>query len=95
MGVTKGFAASCFSLLLLVLIFLLVLHASTSTSSAHGSAKFRSAKTSAVSDHPLGSAKSNAGFVVVGGDKDIEDGDSVFGDEKRRIHTGPNPLHNR
>ncbi|KAF3454044.1 hypothetical protein FNV43_RR04491 [Rhamnella rubrinervis] len=53
------------------------------------------AKTSAVSDHPLGSAKSNARFVVVGGDKDIEDGDSVFGDEKRRIHTGPNPLHNR
>lgn len=92
MGVTKGFAAASFSVLLLVLILLLVLQ--TSTSSAHASAKFGSYKTSTVSDHRLSSAESNAGFVV-GGVKDIEDGDSLFGDEKRRIHTGPNPLHNR
>ena len=26
---------------------------------------------------------------------DQKDGDAIFGDEKRRIYTGPNPLHNR
>lgn len=95
-----GLRLACFSVLLVVLVFLLL----ETSISADGSAKFGSFKTgSAASDHhhqqqqqlSSSSAESGAGFLR--GDKSTENGadDSVFGDQKRRIHTGPNPLHNR
>ncbi|GMI74287.1 CLAVATA3/ESR-RELATED 14 [Hibiscus trionum] len=38
---------------------------------------------------------SHGGFEAANhGDEDGEE-DEVFGDEKRKVHTGPNPLHNR
>ena len=50
--------------------------------------------------HELSHVKSQAGFR---GNNPIEDhdhhkdidGDEVFGAEKRKVYTGPNPLHNR
>ncbi|KAL4611459.1 hypothetical protein ACB092_08G124900 [Castanea dentata] len=81
MGLKKGFA--CFSLLLLILLLLEI------SSSADGSATFGTFKTGSASE--LSNAKHKGGF---GGDKD-KGGDAVFGDEKRKVYTGPNPLHNR
>ncbi|KAE8037302.1 hypothetical protein FH972_009902 [Carpinus fangiana] len=77
----KEFA--CFSILLLLLLLL------QTSSSADGSARYGTFKT--------GSVKSNGGFG--GGDHKDEDGHdhdpAVFGDDKRKVYTGPNPLHNR
>ncbi|KAG6629808.1 hypothetical protein CIPAW_14G110800, partial [Carya illinoinensis] len=75
---------ACFSLLLLVL-FLFLLQISTSSAADHVSATFATFKESI--NGSIGSR-----------DKDHEDaGDHahVFGDEKRKVFTGPNPLHNR
>lgn len=82
MGLRKEFA--CFSLLLLVLILL------ETSSSADGSATSGTFKPGSASE--LSKAKYNG---VFGGDHKDEDGDAVFGDEKRKVYTGPNPLHNR
>lgn len=76
----KEFA--CFSILLLLLLLL------QTSSSADGSARYGAFKT--------GSVKSNGSFG--GGDHKDEDGhhdQAVFGDDKRKVYTGPNPLHNR
>jgi hypothetical protein len=93
MGLRKEFA--CFSILLLLL---LLLQTSTSSSAANGSARYGAFKTGSPSKL-ADDIKSNGHFG--GGDhhKD-EDGDhdhdhAVFGDEKRKVYTGPNPLHNR
>ncbi|KAG6682551.1 hypothetical protein I3842_13G148500 [Carya illinoinensis] len=83
MGLRKEL--TCFSILLLVLLLLKI------SSSVDGSATFGTFKTGSASK--LRNEKSKGAF---GRDKD-EDGDQshVFGDEKRRVYTGPNPLHNR
>ncbi|EXB37184.1 hypothetical protein L484_013548 [Morus notabilis] len=82
----------CFSLLVLLLVVMIL--SNSSSSSDVGFAKFGSFKTGFASENsPVSSSE---GFV--GSNKDVNgDGynDSSFGDEKRRIHTGPNPLHNR
>ncbi|KAJ7960517.1 hydroxymethylglutaryl-CoA lyase, mitochondrial [Quillaja saponaria] len=61
------------------------------SSAADGSARFGGSKTESVSK--FNPAEENR---RLGQDKD-EDGDkkAVFDDEKRKIYTGPNPLHNR
>ncbi|KAJ6409277.1 hypothetical protein OIU84_008886 [Salix udensis] len=46
-------------------------------------------KTTGSATQLLGAVKSHGG-----GDRD-EEGDATLGDEKRKIYTGPNPLHNR
>ncbi|KAF9594131.1 hypothetical protein IFM89_028385 [Coptis chinensis] len=83
MGVRKEMAC-------LFLLLLIILHLETSCIAVtsgrfarlrggHGSNKF-----------PI---KSSRGVIGRNGDKD--DGGGVFDVDKRRIHTGPNPLHNR
>ncbi|KAG7947780.1 hypothetical protein I3843_14G111500 [Carya illinoinensis] len=99
MGLIFRKELACFSLLLLVL-FLFLLQISTSSAADHVSATFATFKAKA------GSAASKVSSIDVESingsigsrDKDHEDaGDHahVFGDEKRKVFTGPNPLHNR
>ncbi|KAK9273003.1 hypothetical protein L1049_017810 [Liquidambar formosana] len=83
MGLRKEFA--CFSLLLLLLMLLLL----KTSSFSDGSARFGTFKTGYGSE--LSPVESNGGSRGNGD----EDGDAVLVDEKRKIHTGPNPLHNR
>lgn len=68
-----------------------------STSSDVG-AKFGSlTKTGFASKNTI-PVQSSSGEGFVGRNKDVggdSDNNSPLGDEKRRIHTGPNPLHNR
>lgn len=90
MGLRKEFA--CFSILLLLL---LLLQTTSKSSAANGSARYGAFKTGSASKL-ADDVKSNGSFG--GGDRKDEDGDhdhAVFGDEKRKVHTGPNPLHNR
>lgn len=82
----------------MVLLLLSKPSSSSSSSAGHGSA----GATAAVSAARFGSfrggsaaselthAESAATFT-----SDQKNGDAVFDDEKRRIYTGPNPLHNR
>ncbi|OMO81757.1 hypothetical protein COLO4_23432 [Corchorus olitorius] len=102
MGLSKMF--TCFYLLLLFFLLLLFqLESSTTASPAHvhgsarhGSSSFKpvSASSSSSSRHQFRPVESHGGFQ---GDNhhQVQDGDEVFGDEKRKVHTGPNPLHNR
>lgn len=85
MGLRKEFA--CFSILLLLLLLL-----QTTSSSADGSARYGTFKTGSSSSKLTSDVKSNGSF---GGDDDHKDDHAVFGDEKRKVYTGPNPLHNR
>ncbi|KAL8489289.1 hypothetical protein ACS0TY_024781 [Phlomoides rotata] len=67
--------------LLLLLIFLLL----ENPCFADGSSRLTSGKKGSVStsSHNKGSAEEG------------KNGNEVFGGEKRRVYTGPNPLHNR
>ncbi|GLT41796.1 hypothetical protein SLA2020_158380 [Shorea laevis] len=89
MGLRKKVA--CVSLLLLVLLLL-----EASDSAVYGSsASHESFKTgNSAASHDFSPVESNSTGGSEGHHK-VEDGDAVFGDEKRKIHTGPNPLHNR
>ncbi|EOY32845.1 Uncharacterized protein TCM_040867 [Theobroma cacao] len=89
MGLSKKF--TCFYLLLLLLLLLLF---QLESSTDHGSARHASFKpVSASSRHFRPLESSHGGFQ--GDAHRAKDGDEVFGDEKRKVHTGPNPLHNR
>nr|TKS01825.1 hypothetical protein D5086_0000169320 [Populus alba] len=84
MGLRKELA--CLALLFLILLLL-------ETSSAHDrSARHGSFKTTGSSTQLTGPVKSHGGGLR--GDRDKE-GDATLGDEKRKVYTGPNPLHNR
>ena len=83
MGVRKELA--CLSLLLLLMLLQL-----QSSCFAEGYGRFSGFKVGSGSGSelkPSGAFKGNP-------DKD-KDGDEVFAAEKRRVYTGPNPLHNR
>ena len=79
---------ACFSLLLLVFLFLFNFKTS---SAADGSAKFQSFKSGSMSK--IDPAQHRGGFREQNSGK--ESSEAVLGDEKRKIYTGPNPLHNR
>ncbi|KAL3611446.1 hypothetical protein D5086_002466 [Populus alba] len=69
------------------------LHIETSSLPDRYSARYGSSKnTGSTSQLMMGPVKSHGGGLR--GDKD-EGGDATLGDEKRKIFTGPNPLHNR
>ncbi|KAL6336461.1 hypothetical protein AAG906_018416 [Vitis piasezkii] len=70
---------ACLSLLLLMLLQL------ESSCFAEGYGRFSRFKVWLNPAKPRGVFKGNAG----------KDGDDVFAAEKRRVYTGPNPLHNR
>ncbi|XVE78976.1 hypothetical protein DITRI_Ditri14bG0021700 [Diplodiscus trichospermus] len=95
MGLSKKFI--CFYLLLLLLF---PLASSTSTHHDHESARHGSFKPASVSSQQFKPAQSHGGFEAGNHDHKVKDGDGDdddegFGDEKRKVHTGPNPLHNR
>ena len=70
-------------------LLLLILSMFNTSFSDDGSAKFQSFRTGPVSKP----------FQAKGGSRQHtggEDGsEAVIGDEKRKVYTGPNPLHNR
>ncbi|KAL9404801.1 hypothetical protein Peur_001773 [Populus x canadensis] len=85
MGLRKELAC------LAVIFFILLLLETSSLpdrSARYGSSKNTGSSTSQL----MGPVKSHGGGLR--GDKD-EGGDATLGDEKRKIFTGPNPLHNR
>ncbi|KAL8467651.1 hypothetical protein ACS0TY_031051 [Phlomoides rotata] len=73
-------------LLLLLLLFLLLLQ---NPSSAHENPKFSRATEKGSDSADLNALKIHQN----GGIKAVRD--ELFGAEKRRVNTGPNPLHNR
>ncbi|KAL6341928.1 hypothetical protein AAG906_038173 [Vitis piasezkii] len=78
------------------LLMLLLLSQASSSSADHGSAAAAAAAAPRFGSFRGGSAASELTHVESAtstGNK--KDGDAVFGDEKRKIYTGPNPLHNR
>ncbi|KAE8656702.1 Aldolase superfamily protein isoform 1 [Hibiscus syriacus] len=85
---------NCFALLFLLLsFFLLQLEFS---GSSHGSSLKKSA-ISASSQRfkpPVRGGGFEAGSHKAK-DGGADDDDGIFDDEKRKVHTGPNPLHNR
>ncbi|PON75700.1 hypothetical protein PanWU01x14_039600 [Parasponia andersonii] len=94
MSLRKELLMGCLSLLLLVMMMILVFD--NSPTSADGSAKFGSfSKGSASEYYNISPVESSTAGSIVGGNKDGESSDFSLVDEKRRIHTGPNPLHNR
>ncbi|XVE59931.1 hypothetical protein DITRI_Ditri05aG0085800 [Diplodiscus trichospermus] len=100
MGLSKKF--SCFYLLILLLLLLLFheycsTSAPTSTHDQPGSARHGSFKpVSSASSQRFRPVQSHGDFEAGNQDHKVKDGDDeVFGDEKRKVYTGPNPLHNR
>ncbi|KAM6576816.1 hypothetical protein CsatB_028653 [Cannabis sativa] len=85
----KEILMGCFSLLLLVMIMILVFE--NSSTSADGYTEFQSFKKGSPSEYDISPLQSNTPGENTYGDNT----DSTLVDEKRRIHTGPNPLHNR
>lgn len=78
---------ACFSILLLVLFFFTI-----TSSATDGYAKSQSYKNEPLSSnlstffHDKGGSRQNVGE---------DGGEAVLGDDKRKVYTGPNPLHNR
>ncbi|KAJ6424612.1 hypothetical protein OIU84_025399 [Salix udensis] len=73
-----------------VLFFILLLVETSSL--PYRSARYGSSKNKGSSSQLMGPVKSRGGGLR--GDED-EGGDATLADEKRKIYTGPNPLHNR
>ncbi|XWS28352.1 hypothetical protein CRYUN_Cryun25bG0061100 [Craigia yunnanensis] len=73
------------------------LESSTSTHN-HGSASYGSFKPAvSASSQQFKRVQSHGAFEPGSHAHKVKDGDDdeVFGDEKRKVQTGPNPLHNR
>ncbi|KAJ6895976.1 hypothetical protein NC651_022262 [Populus alba x Populus x berolinensis] len=85
MGLRKDQLA-CLALLFLILLLL------ETSSAPDRSARHGSFKTTGSTAQLTGPVKSHGGGLR--GDRD-EEGDATLGDEKRKVYTGPNPLHNR
>lgn len=79
--------ASSLSLLLLLLLLLFLLKASPASESYSFKSESIPLQANTASTHNNTDFNNNKGH-------EVED-PSVIGDEKRRIYTGPNPLHNR
>lgn len=90
MGVLRRELA-CLSLLLLLLLLIMSLLETPCYAVGYG--KFSSVKGGSSSELRNNPAMSNS----VGGLKRNanKDGNEIFGADKRKVYTGPNPLHNR
>ncbi|KAJ6921419.1 hypothetical protein NC652_015353 [Populus alba x Populus x berolinensis] len=90
MGVLRRELA-CLSLLLLLLLLIMSLLETPCYAVGYG--KFSSVKGGSRSELRNNPAMSNG----VGGHKRNanKDGNEIFGGDKRKVYTGPNPLHNR
>ncbi|KAI6696934.1 hypothetical protein NL676_017053 [Syzygium grande] len=89
----RKLALVCWSLLLLLL-----LHSSESSSSsahdAHGHGRPKRSESGSVNNVSQTTKKKGVESQV-GGHAREDDGDRIFRAQERRVHTGPNPLHNR
>ncbi|PKI77217.1 hypothetical protein CRG98_002427 [Punica granatum] len=83
MGCSRKELSFCSLLLLLVLLLLL------RASSSDGSARFGSVKTASPS------SPSASDLSPLSTSNGSSSSSAVFGDVKRKVYTGPNPLHNR
>ncbi|KAL3755120.1 hypothetical protein ACJRO7_002226 [Eucalyptus globulus] len=81
------------------LLFLLLLHSSeTTSSSAHDARRHGRPKRSesrSVNAVPQTTMRKNGVESRAGGHARKDDADRIFRAQERRVHTGPNPLHNR
>lgn len=83
---------ACFFVLLLVLLLLqLQSFSSTTTVTTNESAKFQNFESGSM-PKPSSFPEAKQGFRQNSGEGGSE---AVLGEEKRKIYTGPNPLHNR
>ena len=57
--------------------------------------RFKGGSGSASSDHHQLSTSANSNGVFRGKAHNDKNSDEIFGAEKRKVYTGPNPLHNR
>jgi len=97
MGPRKQIACSLSLLLLIVLILKTPRFADghgrfnkfTTGSSSSSSSQFNQVKQHKVNHEFLSPQNKNNHHNAE------EDGDDIFGVDKRKVHTGPNPLHNR
>lgn len=92
MGPRKQIACTLFLLLLFVLVL-------KSPSFADGYGRFNKFSTGSESNQ-VKQHKVNHEFLSPHSNNNQnnnaeEDGDEIFGVDKRKVHTGPNPLHNR
>ncbi|KAG5043239.1 hypothetical protein AAZX31_03G109800 [Glycine max] len=87
---------SCVILFLLLLLLLLLL-STTPCHAAARKARFDTLKGGSSSDDEFKFKPSNNfhGTGLQGNTNAQKDGDQVFGADKRKVYTGPNPLHNR
>ncbi|BAT85108.1 hypothetical protein VIGAN_04260700 [Vigna angularis var. angularis] len=82
-----------FVILFLLLLLLLLLFSTTPCHAAAGKARFErfKAASSASEFKPF----NFRGAADLQGNGAHKEGDQVFGADKRKVYTGPNPLHNR
>ncbi|KAH6818686.1 CLAVATA3/ESR-RELATED 17 [Perilla frutescens var. frutescens] len=86
----NGREVGCFCLLLLLIVLVL-----ENPCFADGSSRFNQGKKGSPSNlNPARIIDQNRYKGINIPDKDVVR-DDVFGAEKRRVYTGPNPLHNR
>ncbi|KAG4906628.1 hypothetical protein AAZX31_20G038400 [Glycine max] len=81
---------ACFFVLLLVLL-LLQLQSFSTAATTNESAKFQNFESGSM-PKPSSFQEAKQGFRQNSGEGGSE---AVLGEEKRKIYTGPNPLHNR
>ncbi|KAF8043681.1 hypothetical protein BT93_A1868 [Corymbia citriodora subsp. variegata] len=90
----RKLALACWSLL-----FLLLLHSSETTSSsahdARGHGRPKGSESGSVNTVSQTTTKKKGVESQVGGLAREGDGDRIYRAQERRVHTGPNPLHNR
>lgn len=77
---------------ILFMLLLLLLLLSTTPCSAAGRARFERPRGGSSSASELKPSRFHGGIQ---GNSADEHGDQVFGADKRKVYTGPNPLHNR
>ncbi|CAL0323528.1 unnamed protein product [Lupinus luteus] len=75
------------------LLMLLLLSTTSSSSTAEKARRFDRFRGGSSSSSDLKSSEFHVGVQGNKADKHI--GDQVFGADKRKVYTGPNPLHNR
>ncbi|ESQ41192.1 hypothetical protein EUTSA_v10015105mg [Eutrema salsugineum] len=89
----KHITSAAFIILLLLFLFLYAKASSSSSPSSHHHSTDGSLKKAGIFDPKLHDLNSNA--ASRGSRYTNEGGEKAFEDDKRRVFTGPNPLHNR
>ncbi|KMT15206.1 hypothetical protein BVRB_3g063170 [Beta vulgaris subsp. vulgaris] len=98
MGLKKQQQLACLSLLLLIILIF------KTPTFAVGYGRFNKFRSGFYSSSEINHGKHQPGHKSLSssssttnkaGNAEDQNGDDIFGADKRKIHTGPNPLHNR